>query len=325
MSPGRDWSSILEVLIAQLRTYYVDRDVAERVVEMLRRRQSEDGYAHLPDEKSLAAAITQDTVATSADLHLQLRYSLASLPVLDSPVVPESGRHPEEAALAGHGFIRADRLPGNVGVVEIGRFYPARISSHAAVAAMTLVADTDALLIDLRRCPGGEPDMVTLVESYLFDERTELNAIHFPAENRTVQWWTDPFVPGSRFGGSKPLYVLLSASSFSAAEGFSYDLQQRGRATLVGEPTATGVSYFDYRYRVSEHLMFSVPSGYIVNPISGRGWAPDGVQPEIRVEAHRALDTAYALALEDVLELGASGRRARVAKQAREALDALRS
>lgn len=323
MSSGRDWSAVLDVLIGQLRDYYVDAEVAERVVQMLEQRQTTGAYDHLVDDESFAAAVTQDTVAASADDHLQLRHSLASLPVLDTPIVPESGRHPEEAALAGHGFTKVERLPGNVGLVEIGQFYPARISGHAAAAAMTLVADTDVLLIDLRRCPGGEPDMVTLVESYLFDERTQLNAIHFPAEDRTVQWWTDPFVSGARFGGAKPLYVLLSSESYSAAEGFSYDLQQTGRATLVGEPTATGVSYFDYRYRVSEHLMFSVPSGYVVNPVSGRGWAPDGVQPDIPVEASRALDVAYALALEHVLGLGGAGRRARLASEARAARAAM--
>ncbi len=239
------------------------------------------------DDESFAAGVSRDTVAASSDAHLQLRYSLAPLVVLDTPIVPESGRHPEDAALAGHGFARAERLPGNVGLVEIRQFYPARISGHVAAAAMTLVADTDVLLIDLRRCPGGEPDMVTLVESCLFDERTQLNSIHFPAEDRTVQWWTDPFASGARFGGVKPLYVLISSESYSAAEGFSYDLQQAGRATLVGERTPTGVAYFDYRYRVSDHLMFSVPSGHIVNPVSGRGWAPDGVQPDIQVAASR--------------------------------------
>lgn len=324
MTLARDWSADVDVLIQYLRDYYVDAGVAEQVVEMLRQRRADGAYDQLTDDEAFAAAVTQDTVAASADTHLQLRYSLAPLPVLDTQIVPESGRHPEEAALAGHGFAPVERLPGNVGLVEIRQFYPARISGHAAAAAMTLVADADALLIDLRHCPGGEPDMVTLVESYLYDERTQLNAIHFPAENRTVQWWTDPFVPGPLFGGTKPLYVLLSAESFSAAEGFSYDLQQNGRATLVGEPTATGVSYFDYRHRVSEHLMFSVPSGYVVNPVSGRGWAPDGVQPDIRVPAHQALDSAYALALEHVLGLGANGRRARIGEQAMVALEALR-
>jgi Peptidase family S41/N-terminal domain of Peptidase_S41 in eukaryotic IRBP len=320
----RDWTATIEVLVDQLETYYVDPEMARVVIDRLRRQHADGAYAEIDDDEAFADAITVDTVATSGDLHLRLRYSVAPLAVLESPIVPDSGRHEDEAALAGHGFHRVERLPGNVGLVEIRRFFPARISGHAAVAAMQLVANSDALIIDLRRCPGGEPDMVALVESHLFDERTALNAIHFPAEQRTVQWWTDPFVPGKSFGGTKPVYVLLSAESYSAAEGFSYDLQQHRRATLIGEPTATGVSYFDYRYRVSEHLMFSVPSGHVVNPVSGRSWAPEGVQPDIRVEATQALDTAHALALEHVLALGGDGFRRDVSAEAARALSKLR-
>jgi Peptidase family S41/N-terminal domain of Peptidase_S41 in eukaryotic IRBP len=320
----REWTATIEVLVDQLETYYVDPEMARPVVDRLRRQHADGAYAEIDDDEAFADAITADTVEASGDLHLRLRYSVVSLPVLESPIVPESGRHEDEAALAGHGFRRVERLSGNVGLVEIRRFFPARISGHAAVAAMQLVADTDALVIDLRRCPGGEPDMVALVESHLFDERMPLNAIHFPAEDRTVQWWTDPFVPGKSFGGTKPVYVLLSGESYSAAEGFSYDLQQHRRATLIGEPTPTGVSYFDYRYRVSEHLMFSVPSGHVVNPVSGRSWAPDGVQPDIRVEASQALDTAYALALEHVVALGGDGFRREVLAEAGRALSKLR-
>jgi hypothetical protein len=316
MMETRDWSAIVDVLIDQLDTYYIDAVVAGRVATVLGHRLADGSYAHLTDDGSFAAAVTGHTVAASGDQHLRLRYSVTPLPILETAVVPTSGRHPDEAALAGHGFARAGRLPGNVGLVDIRQFWPAAGSGHAAVAAMNLVADTDALLIDLRRCPGGEPDMVALVASYLFDARAQLSSIHFPAENRTIQWWTDPFVPGRVYGGTKPVYVLLSSQSYSAAEGFSYDLQQYGRALLIGEPTATGVSYFDYRYRVSEHLMFSVPSGYVVNPVSGRGWAPEGVQPDIRVEAEQAMDTAYDLALRHVTSLGLHGHRHRVADEA---------
>lgn len=321
---ARDWSPVVEILCAQLASSYVDPDVAGRVAARLRRRLAEGAYARVDDDEGFAAAVTRDTVEESGDQHLRLRHSVAPLPLLDTPVVPDSGRLPIEAALAGHGFARVERLPGNVGLVDIRRFFPARGSGHAAVAAMQLVADADVLLIDLRGCGGGEPDMVTLVESHLFDERTHVNDLYFPAEDRTIQWWTDPYVPGPVFGGTKPVFVLLGGASYSAAEGFAYDLQQLGRAVLVGEPTATGVAYFDFRYRVGDHLMFSVPSGYVRHPVTGRNWAPDGVQPDIRVGAARAFDTAYALALEHVLGLGADGYRRPVADAARRALAALR-
>lgn len=64
------------------------------------------------------------------------------------------------------------------------------------------------------------------------------------------------------------MYVLASADTFSGGEGLSCDLQQAGRATVVGEATGGGAN-FHYPYRVTAHRMSGVPSGYPINPVSG--------------------------------------------------------
>ena len=176
------------------------------------------------------------------------------------------------------------------------------------MAAMHLIADTDALIVDLRLSGGGEPAMVAFLCSYLLDERTHLNDLYFPADDRTIEWWTDHEVPGPAFGGTKPVFVLTSGATISAAEEFAYDLQQLRRAILIGDVTA-GAANFDYRYRVSEHLMFSVPSGYPINPKSGQGWEGTGVRPDVEVDAAAALDTSYLRALQHVIRLGGDSQR----------------
>jgi C-terminal processing protease CtpA/Prc len=193
------------------------------------------------------------------------------------------------------------------------------VSGAAAVAAMNLVASADVLLVDLRRNVGGEPEMVALVCGFLFDEPTQLSALYFPAEDRTLQYWTAAYVPGARFGGSKPIYALTSKDTFSGGEAMSYDLQQCRRATLVGQTTA-GAANFHYPYRVSSHLVSAVPSGYPVNPVSGTNWEGVGVRPDIPVPAEQAFDTAYTLALRHVLGLGGQGARRTVVEQATRAL-----
>src|SRR6185369_3754977 len=55
--------------------------------------------------------------------------------------------------------------------------------------------------------------------------------------DRTEQFWTQDSVPGLRFGGTKPVWILTSKATFSAGEQFAYDLKNLKRATLVGEPT----------------------------------------------------------------------------------------
>lgn len=314
----RDWASEVEALVDLLETYYLVPDIAARVGRRLRERLAAGAYAGLDDDRSFAQAVTDDAIAVSGDLHLRLRYSVAELAIATGTVVPDSGRRPTEARLNGHGFVRVERLPGNIGHLDIRRFYPASMSRPAAVAAMHLVADTDVLLVDLRRCGGGEPDMVALVCSFLFDDPMPLSALHFPAEDRTLEFATHP-VPEPTFGGHKPLILVTSAESISAAEGMTYDLQQHGRATVVGERTA-GAANFDYRYRVGPHLMFSVPSGYPVNPVTGHNWEARGVAPDIAVTAASAWAVAYRLALEHALTLGFDGHRQAVYDEAQRAL-----
>ena len=239
MGDERDWSSEVDALVELLTEHYLFPDVAERTGELLHRRLAEGGYRDVADDESFAAAVTEDTVAASGDLHLRLRYSVAALGELADLVVPNSGRDPTEAASVGHGFAKVERLPGNVGLIDVRRFLPVSMSGPQGTAAMNLVAATDVLLIDLRRSIGGEPDMVTLLCSYLFDEKVHLDNLYFPASDTTLELWTEWPVPGPSFGGSKPIYVLTSRETISAAEGFGYDLQQLERAVLVGETTST--------------------------------------------------------------------------------------
>lgn len=97
---------------------------------------------------------------------------------------------------------------------------------------------------------------------------------------------------GPAFGAMKPVWVLTSGTTISAAQECAYDdLQQLHRATLFGEVTA-GAANFDYRYRVTEHLMFSVPSGYPINPQSGQSWE-GRVRPDVEVDADTAFDTSH--------------------------------
>jgi C-terminal processing protease CtpA/Prc len=49
---------------------------------------------------------------------------------------------------------------------------------------------------------------------------------------RSVSFWTIPLA-GPRYGGTEPIWVLTSSTTFSGAEELSYNLQQLGRATKL--------------------------------------------------------------------------------------------
>jgi C-terminal processing protease CtpA/Prc len=174
--------------------------------------------------------------------------------------------------------------------------FPLEWAAEPLSAALTLASRAQALIVDLRANRGGDPDTVAFVCSYLLDERTHLNTMHWRDGERSEQSWSLPYVPGARFGGSKPLYVLSSDSTFSAAEELAYDLQQLGRAVVVGEPTRGG-AHPCQGWTLHPHLEATVPVGRAINPVSGTNWEGTGVQPDIPCAAADALGHAHALAL----------------------------
>ena len=62
--------------------------------------------------------------------------------------------------------------------------------------------------------------------------------------------------------------------------------------------------------------MFSVPSGYPINPNSGQNWEGTGVQPDVVVAAPAAFDTSYVHALQHVIGLGGHGYRRSILDEA---------
>src|SRR5215469_8465619 len=205
-------SEIVDRVAALVKTHYVFPDVANAVSRILA-----DGLAagrYPAEARSLAAAVTADLQSVNADKHLRLLYREEAQP----PREPGDDRE-EYAAMArwagqtSGGVARVERLAGNVGMLDLQPvLFPVVITGELISAAMSLIAGTDALIIDLRRCLGGEPGAVALIISYLWDrEPVQLTGYRERAALR--QSWTLPYVPGRRFGLAKPVYVLTSATT----------------------------------------------------------------------------------------------------------------
>ncbi|GAA3681736.1 peptidase S41-like protein [Lentzea atacamensis] len=310
--------SEVELLCSQLASYYVFPDVAEDITKVLRARLAEGAYSDVDDE-GFAERVTADLQSVNGDKHLRLLYSHDEVPETGQESAWDPVAYRREAELDAFGITKVERLKGNVGLLNLRLLHDAEIATPAVTAAMNLIAHTDALIIDLRDNGGGDPNTVALICSYLFDERVHLNDIYNRPDDTTEQYWTLPHVPGPRFGGEKPIFVLTSNRTFSGAEELSYNLQQNKRATLIGETTRGGAHPGD-RYRVGPHLKSSIPNGRAINPISGTNWEAVGVVPHIEVPADEAFDVAYKKALEHVLTLGNDGPRRTIAEAAEQAL-----
>lgn len=98
-------------------------------------------------------------------------------------------------------------------------------------------------------------------------------------------------------GSEKPVYVLTSSRTFSAAEEFCYDLKMLKRATIIGETTGGGAHAVSV-HRIDEHFLMTVPVSRAINPISKTNWQGVGVEPDVKVAAADALATAQKLVAE---------------------------
>ena len=319
---------LIQRLAELLRTNYVYPEVAEDICARLQHHLEEGAYADITEGEFLAYALTHHMQEVCGDEHLWVRWTPERLPDHEGQL-----RHSEEwqaerrleAELDNYGLHRAERLPGDVGYLDIRFLHRPVWGGDTAVSAMGFVSNTRALIIDLRSCTGGYPGMVVLMLSYLFgEEPVHLSSIYWRDDDSTQQYWTMPYVPGQRFG-DKPVYLLTSRDTFSGAEAFAHHLQAHGRATVVGEQTDGG-AHAGARYRLHPHFEGFIPIGRAIDPITGGNWEQHGVVPDVPAAPEEALGVAYRLALESVIEdIGESrsGPLADLLGEARAALDNL--
>ncbi|MFB7471600.1 S41 family peptidase [Kitasatospora sp. NPDC056184] len=293
-SPALDAVTVVESTADLVGENYVFPEAARELAALLRRRSAEGAYP-AESAQELAEAVTADLRSVNGDLHLALKYHAVPVPPEQGAAVLATMRRDFDASLGG--VPRMELLDGGVAVLEIApKMFPLDWAAQPLAAALSLVAPARALVLDLRRNTGGDPDTVAFVCGYLLDGRTHLNTLLSRQGEVAEQSWTPPFVPGARFGGSKPLYVLTSGNTFSAAEELAYDLQQLGRAEIVGEATRGGAHPRE-GWTVHPHLELSVPVARAVNPVSGTNWEGTGVRPDVPCDAEAALDRALTLAL----------------------------
>ena len=293
---------------------YVYPRIGAQVAQVLATGLAKGRYP--ADERRLAEAVTADLQSVNGDKHLRLLYH-------DQPIGHrEPGDDAEEYAAVARwaqqtcgGVASVQRLAGNVGYLDLQPIlFPAVIGGELITAAMSLLAATEGLIIDVRQCLGGVPAMVAFLISYLWDhDPVQLTGLPERQDDRPRQSWTLPYVPGRRFGKAKPVYALTSATTFSGGEQLAYDLQQLRRAVIIGETTRGG-GHAREGFRVHPHLEATISVAAAVSPVSGTSWEGTGVTPDIHTPAAQARDEAHRLALEQVA--AADGPQAAEARSA---------
>lgn len=298
--PPADAAVIVRSLAEATRAEYHDARLAEaiadRLLEALR-------AGRLPADAPLANALNREIAAASHDAHFVVMPGDmgGATPVPPTPphtpTPPLSPRELEFLRRRAFGIGAVEILPANIGRLAIDQFYrPAPQVRQSFAQAMNRLAGTKGMIIDLTRCVGGDPNTVALVASYFFD-RPPFVINRFRWRKSGVEEFRTTATPGGpRYGERRPLAVLVSGSSFSAAEEFAYDMQVSGRGTVVGVKTP-GAANHALPVRIAGGFTAFIPKARAESPVTHTNWEGVGVNPDVladppTIEAARAIVAA---------------------------------
>jgi hypothetical protein len=286
-------TAVVNAAADALRQRYVYPDVGRRAAEAIEAALAAGKYDEIVQPWAFAERLTADLQAVANDKHMRVS-ARGPAPV---PAAATSGPPPGPPPRSEAGIARADRLPGNVGYIEVVAL-PGLDTFEAPVdKAMSALADTRALIVDLRRNGGGTPQAEVYLTSFLLDPAKPVPVNRFVWRNpgtETFRTEEFPSSPTPYWYRDKPVYVLTSARTFSGGEAVAYDMQALKLATIVGETTGGGANPGGTAPLTPDFAMF-VPGGRGENPTTGTNWEGVGVKPDVAAPAADALKVALGL------------------------------
>ncbi|MBV9211916.1 MAG: hypothetical protein JOZ52_14840 [Acidobacteria bacterium] len=308
---------LIEQIIHELQAKYIAPPKVKEIESYLRTKLQSGAYDKIEDTLQLSLALTQDLRAVSKDLHLLVTYNpdlerrllaAPSTPSYDLQELPPTAEQLAAQRQSNYDFRKVEIMRGNVGYLELKSFVDLNYSKETAAAAMNFLANTDAVIIDLRKNPGGFINLENFLASYFYGvDPVELLSRYHRDGDVTIKDWTLREVPGKRVQ-YVDLYILTSSETGSAGEGFSFIMQQRKRAKVVGEKTS-GAGYGNKETPIGDGFVFYVSVFRQFDARTGRGWQEVGVEPDIAVPAGRALSVAHLEAVKNLAAKATDARR----------------
>ena len=229
--------TVVEQIATTIETNYFDAAKASEISATLRSAAAAGRFDALTDPGDLASALTRRL--QPFDHHFLVTWS-ADTTASEAP--KGSQQHPapqgpdEFERRTAYGFHAVEMLPGAIGYIDLRAFVdlpasPEDPARATADAALELVRNADAIILDLRNNPGGSPDMVGYLVSAFADPKANIyNTLTYRDRSESER----PKVPYPHPRLDVPLYVLISGHTASAAESRAYTLQASRRAVHAG-------------------------------------------------------------------------------------------
>lgn len=290
---------LIDSIASAFNRIYIYPDKAEIIVNFLKKNLRNGFYDKLDNKVELANQLSKDIQQAHKDWHIRFGYSPKLAKDLESPPSDsiqkiEYERDLKLMADKNFMFVKTEILSGNIGYVRWDGFVDFVDAAKPTLnAALQFVRNCKAVIIDMRYNGGGSQEMVIESQSYFFDKKTRMNDI-IDRNNDTVKRWADP--SKTDFKLTMPVYILTSNRTGSAAEDFTYGLQQAKRVTIVGDTTAGG-AHPTGPYSVGQGFVIEIPFSRSPNIFSKTDWEGTGVYPDVYSSSEKAIAKAQRLIL----------------------------
>lgn len=290
-------TKVIQLISENLLETYIDLEIAQKIASDLKSNLELNKYKSVTNSNDFAKLVTHDLQKVSHDLHLKLTYEPKKI-AQSKRVMPEEMKKQREKIIAikmaeiNYGFTEAKILKGNIGYLNLRMFTNIEQGKDAATSAMNFLYNTNAIIIDLRKNGGGAPSMVQLLSSYFTGtEPVLLSNFYERKTNEKTQLLTFKTIDGKKMT-NKPLYILTSKNTFSAAEAFAYSLKHLDKAIVVGEVTKGGANRTK-TFNLNDDFSISLPYIQATHPVTKTNWEGKGVQPNIETNNNEAFVFAY--------------------------------
>jgi hypothetical protein len=314
LTPAQNRAAVDQSLALVTKDYVFPEKRAAIVAEI--KKHEAEGRYDIANPAQFAEVLADDMIAAAHDKHMWFRYDPDDYKALSAPKAENA---PGGAARAyfddtvgrenqGYGEMRI--LPGNVRYVKVTGFdWDGAPTRRAAADAARFLAGGDAIIIDISGNGGGSAEAVQALVSYLLppDNRV-LMTFHDALTNTSSTTRVLDKLEGPRLTG-KPVYVLISNATGSAAEEFAYHIRNFHIGTLVGTTTG-GAANNDTIFPIAPYFTQSISTGRTEHPVTHTNWQDTGVPPDIKAPPETALPVAEEAALKFLLANPAAPHRA---------------
>lgn len=188
----------------------------------------------------------------------------------------------DRAISVGDGRIKYGLLNDDVGIIVLGSSGGTlrRLLGPPLNAVFTKLKDTKALILDISRNYGGTDVAARELTRSFIDERT-IGYYRYAADYPGEQPQSVYIEPSEGLRYTKPIFMITSRTSISAAELIVLVMRGLPHVTHIGEPT---------RGSMSEVLTKKLPNGWNVTVSNEvyldrdhKGWEGYGIPPDIEV------------------------------------------